>query len=266
MGTARVPDTVSDDSFNDALLRALVHEKEKNRAAKLALDAAHREITLLSVENKTLKAAKTLLEAIVKKNGPQPLAPIIQEPAQEPVQSSILYDALAHQRKIYETQGHPEENHPEETKPDTYPFDLSLVPAISGDNAIFRHFLDDIVEEESPQSPLQPAQEEDERRLSLVDISPLPHQVRPPLISPIFATTDNELTSHPPAPNLYPQPLRLPKVSPVPNLYLPSQKLSRISLVSNLYLQSLKLSKVVTAPSNQRSWVQHWWTWTRLLH
>jgi hypothetical protein len=181
MGNTHVPDSDSDEAFNDVLLKALVSEKEKNRAAKLALEAAHAEITLLSDENKTLRASKILLEAVVKKNRAQPVVPSFQEPAQEPEQTSILYDALAHQRQIYEKQGYPKEINPEETKPDAHLFDLSLVPTISGDNAIFRHFLDDIVEEESPHSPPQPAQEADERRASLVEISPLPHQVRRPL-------------------------------------------------------------------------------------
>lgn len=194
----RTPNPDSEDSFNDALLKALVSEKEKHRAAKLALEAAHAEITFLSKENKTLKVSKTLLETVVKENDAQPF--VIEEPAEDPVQPSILYDALAQQREIYETQGYPEiqdeirdEIYPEEIKKDAHLFDLSQVSSTSRESPIFRHFLDNdtdtIVQDNSPQSPPnlqtiqeadeQTIQEIDERRASLIEISPPSQQVRP---------------------------------------------------------------------------------------
>ena len=172
MGT---PDPHLDQSFNDALLKALVSEKEKHRAAKLALEAAQAKITCLSAENKTLKASKILLEAVVKKNRIRASVPSIEEPAQYPLQESILYDALAQQREIYETKGYPENN-----KQDDRLFDLSLVSPTSREDAIFRHFLDDgTVKETSPESPPPPTrQDTDERRASLIDISPPSQPVR----------------------------------------------------------------------------------------
>jgi hypothetical protein len=157
-----------DQSFNDALLKALVSEKEKHRATKLALEAAQAKITCVSAENKTLKASRILLEAVVEKNRTRSSVSSIEEPAQYPRQESILCDALAQQREIYETEGYPEDN-----QKDDRLFDMSLASSASREDAIFRHFLDDsTVKDTLPESPPPPTgQDTDEREASLIDVS-----------------------------------------------------------------------------------------------
>ena len=125
MGAWKNPDA---DSLDESLLKALVKLKEEQRATKAALEAAQAQLTSLSVENKTLRAAKRLLEAIVKNQAkfpaaePQTELPSAQEQAEavkdffnngsttSPKQKSILYDVLAKQRQGYESGGYPEDH------------------------------------------------------------------------------------------------------------------------------------------------------------
>jgi hypothetical protein len=123
--------TFDGESLNDSPLKALVKEKEEYRATRAALEKAHAQITFLSDEIKTLKAAKRMLEAIVKNKNktnsedsePRVLIPTAQEQTQadkaffakestiNTVHKSIVYDVLAKQRETYgtyETSGYPE--------------------------------------------------------------------------------------------------------------------------------------------------------------
>lgn len=125
MGTSNLE--LDQDSLNESLLKALVKEKEGHRAARLALDAAQAQITSLSNENKTLKASKILLEAVVQKHRIQPPGQEIRTPSTEEraqaAHKSILYDVLTEQRDTYEKKGYPEDN----SIQDDRLFDLSLV-------------------------------------------------------------------------------------------------------------------------------------------
>lgn len=139
MDTAKSPS--KDESLSESLLKALVKGKEEHRATKVALEVSQARVTSLSDENKalrslqdeikTLKAAKRMLEAIVKNrvnnkdlspSEPHPHIPTAQEQNQaaksffggasaiDTVHKSILYDVLVKQRETYETRGYPEEN------------------------------------------------------------------------------------------------------------------------------------------------------------